>query len=309
MKKIRKNEKHAKQRKMKEIKDGWKTKNQIELIKFLRLFFILFAFTLFFFFCFFTTFVKAAKIYGEIYGINLQKIDAFVKINSTPEQKALFSKNYSFEVSLGEYVIEAFYKEEDILYYTVEKIVVPYEGEFRVDLILIEPELEEEIYVNDTELDKILEILDILQVKKFNYTFIILFVCITLVIVIALVVIIILLIYKKRKKKLQEKLQKKKLKKFEELKKRSKAKVRKEIKVGEKIKEKAKIEELLRTPDVLKKQVIETLEKEKRMLQKDLRKKFNVSEAKISLLITELEAEGKIKKIKRGRANILVWQE
>lgn len=40
--------------------------------------------------------------------------------------------------------------------------------------------------------------------------------------------------------------------------------------------------------------------------QKDIRKNFTSSEAKISLVITELVHKGKIEKIKKGRANIIV---
>jgi len=43
-----------------------------------------------------------------------------------------------------------------------------------------------------------------------------------------------------------------------------------------------------------------------RMTQKEIRKHINLSEAKISLVIAELEDSGKIKKIKKGRGNILI---
>ena len=43
-----------------------------------------------------------------------------------------------------------------------------------------------------------------------------------------------------------------------------------------------------------------------RMTQKELRRSFPYSEAKISLLVAELEANGRIQKIKRGRTNILI---
>ena len=42
-----------------------------------------------------------------------------------------------------------------------------------------------------------------------------------------------------------------------------------------------------------------------RTTQKDIRKQFPQSEAKISLMISELEHKGKIKKIKKGRGNII----
>lgn len=43
-----------------------------------------------------------------------------------------------------------------------------------------------------------------------------------------------------------------------------------------------------------------------RMTQKALRDKLPHSEAKVSLMIAELEAKGKIEKIKRGRSNLLL---
>lgn len=53
--------------------------------------------------------------------------------------------------------------------------------------------------------------------------------------------------------------------------------------------------------------VIEIIKQENgRTTQKEIRKKIPVSEAKISLMIAELEHNGKIKKIKKGRGNIII---
>ncbi len=43
-----------------------------------------------------------------------------------------------------------------------------------------------------------------------------------------------------------------------------------------------------------------------RTTQKDIRKEFNHSEAKISLMLDEMEAKGLIQRIKKGRGNIVV---
>jgi uncharacterized membrane protein len=52
--------------------------------------------------------------------------------------------------------------------------------------------------------------------------------------------------------------------------------------------------------------IIEFIKKQGgRVTQKDIRKEFPSSEAKISLIITELEHKGKIEKIKKGRGNIV----
>lgn len=45
-----------------------------------------------------------------------------------------------------------------------------------------------------------------------------------------------------------------------------------------------------------------------RITQKDIRKKFPWSEAKISLIITELEDKKLIKKIKKGRTNVIILE-
>ncbi len=68
-------------------------------------------------------------------------------------------------------------------------------------------------------------------------------------------------------------------------------------------------EEKTQETDPLKEKILRLLqEHDKRMSQKELRKQFPFSEAKMSLAITELENEGKIKKIKKGRSNILIKQ-
>lgn len=53
------------------------------------------------------------------------------------------------------------------------------------------------------------------------------------------------------------------------------------------------------------KAVLDMIKMEKRITQRDLRKKFHWSEAKMSLIISDLEERGLIKKIKKGRGNIL----
>ena len=53
--------------------------------------------------------------------------------------------------------------------------------------------------------------------------------------------------------------------------------------------------------------LLEIIKKEGgRITQKELRRHFLLSEAKVSLMIAELESKGKIEKIKKGRGNIIV---
>lgn len=46
-----------------------------------------------------------------------------------------------------------------------------------------------------------------------------------------------------------------------------------------------------------------------RTTQKEIRKNFPVSEAKVSLIITELEHKGKVEKIRKGRDNIIILKK
>jgi len=80
------------------------------------------------------------------------------------------------------------------------------------------------------------------------------------------------------------------------IKKRKKKKIQKEIKEEPK--------EIL--PNDLEGIISIIKENGGRITQKELRKKVTLSEAKISLMISELEDKGKIKKIKKGRGNIIV---
>ena len=58
--------------------------------------------------------------------------------------------------------------------------------------------------------------------------------------------------------------------------------------------------------DSLQKIVTFMKQQDGRTTQKELRKQFPFSEAKMSLLIADLEQQKKIKKIKKGRGNILI---
>ena len=68
-----------------------------------------------------------------------------------------------------------------------------------------------------------------------------------------------------------------------------------------------KKKKIIKEEDELTKKLLKFIkDKDGRVTQKEIRKQFPLSEAKISLVITELEHKGKIQKIKKGRSNIIV---
>ncbi|MCX8193874.1 MAG: hypothetical protein N3G19_00715 [Candidatus Pacearchaeota archaeon] len=223
--------------------------------------------------------VQAATIQGNVYGPDLEIIKkAIVEINSTPKQSIVANTgSYSFVVPQGTYEIEAFYTVQGTLLYDKEKITVPAEGAFVLDLILFETPDIEDIKFDESELKMIEDLLK--EKKKINWEAII-----AIVVIIVVLVVVLYFIFKKRKSK--------KIKK----RKRFKAKAiefKEEKPIG----------------DEAMKKTLEILKREKRVTQKDIRKELKLSEAKMSLIIADLEAQGKVKKIKRGRGNIIIYQE
>ncbi len=72
-------------------------------------------------------------------------------------------------------------------------------------------------------------------------------------------------------------------------------------------KRKAIIKESFSENDELEEKIMSIIKKERIITQKELRKQFPESESKISLVLSGLESEGRIKKIKRGRSNIIKY--
>jgi uncharacterized membrane protein len=84
-------------------------------------------------------------------------------------------------------------------------------------------------------------------------------------------------------------------------------------KIEEKKEEKLLAEAKTETKPELDKYALEVLEILKksgnRLTQKELRDKMPIGEAKVSLIVAELEELGYVKKIKQGRGNIIVLKK
>jgi len=67
-----------------------------------------------------------------------------------------------------------------------------------------------------------------------------------------------------------------------------------------------KTEEEIKDEDEELDKIYKIIKEAKRITQKEIRKQTSLSESKISLIISQLESENKIKKIKKGRTNIII---
>jgi uncharacterized membrane protein len=212
--------------------------------------------------------VYAATVHGTIYDINLDKVNnARVEINTIPKQHYI-SKNgtYMFNVPVGKYTINAKYYKGKRLDSYVEENV---SVKYKGDYVLdliLFPSFEEE---NELLNETNIDLPDeYFMEKSYERYYFLGF--------LVILVLIVLLVYLVRKKKPEEKV--------------SEETETQELKKGDELE------------DVIK--VIK--EEGGRTTQKDIRRRIPLSEAKISLMISELEDKGIIKKIKKGRGNIII---
>ncbi len=221
------------------------------------------------------TLVSATTIQGTIYNTYLEpEPDVLIQINTIPEQRLLAREGiYQFEVSPGTYTLTA--QKEDII--ITEEVKILEEGTFVYDLFLLPDFTDEDDLWNDTQEELIEE-----EPSLFRWQYI----------VVGLIIAVLLYRFYRARKKYGS------LWKFR---KRVKAEAAKSIEQHK--------EELAQEPGYIEKALDIIKKHDGRITQKELRKEMlYLSEAKISLILTELEHKGKIEKIKKGRGNVVVMK-
>lgn len=223
----------------------------------------------------FTAGVQAATLHGTIYewsDFEKPLKNAIVVVNSTPAQSMVaITGTYSFNLTPGIYLIKARYYRNNILEYAAkEEIQIDREGDFVHDLLLFPPTDSEYQYLGNINLTSSLDKSE----SNSNYYIVILILAFSALMI---------LYWAKRKKTLSNEPVKNETKKL----------------LPENAAEAKLPEDLHDLYDTI-------LEMGGRTTQKDLRKKMAFSEAKVSLMLDDLEDRGLIKKIKKGRANIII---
>ena len=221
---------------------------------------------------------SAATLKGNVYDSNLEVAkDSLIEIDTNPAQKFLAKEgSYSFEVPQGEYTI----KVTKGFFSTSEQLTVSNEGEFVYDLFLLEDFSEEDDLWKDTDIQLFTEVEEETDSGYEWWRYLI-----------AGILILYLLgrLLKMRKK-------------YGRLKVFRKNFVKEKKKTIEEHKEEIASEPgyLDRALDIIKKH-------DGRIHQKQLRKEMlDLSEAKISLILTELEHKGQVEKVKKGRGNVII---
>ena len=224
-----------------------------------------------------TNSVSAVTIYGTVYDLSLKKVNnARVEIDTFPRQFFIAQNgSYSFSVPFGAYTIKAQLMQKNTLFASAEEnITVKQDGDYVLDIILF-PNIEEGF--ENVDIDVNSNIPDSKNSK--NYA-LLGFGILLLIIVLIVVYYFYFIKYKKSKRR----------------------------KIQEVIQEKT--EPIETSQDDELKKLIEIIKKEGgRTTQKELRKQIPLSEAKISLMIAELEHKSIIEKIKKGRGNIIILKK
>jgi len=222
----------------------------------------------------------AATIYGNIYDpdLNQMKGRVEVEVDSSPRQYQVSTDGtYSFFLLVGKYTIKAKYEEHGRLKYLAEeRIVVRDEGRFIHDIVMYPSPEEEERLINET-----------IEEPSNKEQTILLFVIIGSVFIVSILLVFYILKKSRKKEHIQEK-KEESSESFAEIK-----------------EEKEEVE----APESLDGIIKIIKENNGRVTQKEIRKQIPLSEAKISLMISELEDKGIVKRIKKGRGNIIILKK
>lgn len=228
-------------------------------------------------------FSQAAILSGTVYDLSLQKVpNAVVEINSTPRQ-VMVARNgaYSFNIPRGAYLIAAKVSSRNVTLASVaEPITIASEGAFVVDLILFdEIGAEDDASPEDVAANGMIEEL---AGESSNPPFIVWIA--SALVILAILAVIYLAVWKK--------------------------KIPPKGLHGENNREEDLPQKGILSPNKTDiGALVELIKKEGgRISQKELRKQIPLSEAKISLMLTELEHKGIVEKIKKGRGNVVIMK-
>lgn len=233
------------------------------------------------------TISSAAVVEGTVYDADTLDVveKAIVTVNTAPEQvKVTLDGAYSFEIPNGNYAISAKkYDGKKVLLEAAENITIQGNGTYVLDLLLLPPE---DFFSTDEGNQSIEEVdyepappktqqppIDVPQTAA------------------AIGILLVLAYFLTRKRKNSVPMQQKHTEE------KGSAKRQKKTAPNHS-------DVLVLSPE--QKQAVSVLKKSGGFAsQKELRKAMPYSEAKVSLIVTELEEMGAVKKFKRGRGNII----
>lgn len=221
---------------------------------------------------------SAATVYGTVYDLSLKKLNNVrVEIDTSPKQFMIAQNgSYSFNVPYGKYVIRAqLMQRNNLIASSEENITIKQDGNYVLDIILF-PDVEEGVENIDIDVG------DITKTDDNSLGSILVIIASILFSVFAILGLLYFIKNKKNVSIYQKKVDSKVTK--------------------EEVKSEQSDDDLNQILNIIK-------HEGGRTTQKDIRKQIPLSEAKISLMIAELEHKGVVEKIKKGRGNIIILKK
>jgi len=237
---------------------------------------------------------QAAKVYGTIYEWSdlekpLKNVIVEIEENATRVQyKVTSDGTYSFDISPGSYVLKAKYYINNILEFSgEEKLQIDKPDESRnLDLLLFPPTDLDNEYLGDINLTGELEPKETDMTNYISVIFVILFI---------LIFSALIFHFPGKKRMMKRVIPAPDIPEPVEIPPEPPENTAKPIE--------NKTREL---PDDLRELYDMILKKGGRTTQKEIRKDAKYGEAKVSLMLADLENRGLVKKIKKGRSNIII---
>lgn len=234
---------------------------------------------------------EMATVHGAIYEWDTFEPleNVIVEVNSTPPQSMVARYGiYSFNLAPGNYVISAsYYQNSTLIHYTEEEITITNDGDYVIDIIFL-PTYYEEEELNGTEFDELDELADLAENDGQDNNIL----SSTLIYVLAALAMTVAGAYVLSRRKTDGNggnahegsghLENSDLAAFSD--------------------------ELADLPDDLREVVDIIAGNGGRIKQKDLRDRLRHSEAKVSLMVSDLENRGIIRKFKKGRGNVIILE-
>ncbi|MBA1342605.1 MAG: hypothetical protein C5S52_03300 [ANME-2 cluster archaeon] len=235
---------------------------------------------------------SAAVVHGTTYEWSTFEAleNTIVLVNSTPPQKLVASSgSYTFDLPEGSYAIRAEYYRGNLLEYCAEEeITIVGDGDFVLDLLMFPP-IEEAYLYEDINFSE--DLFDYEELHEDEEDSMVLLYATGILSVLAIVSALFLW---KRGKKVAG----------------TDGTDGKEDYEYEPVKPEPEELEPVDAGSAIPSDLQEVLsiirEHEGRITQKDLRLRLNCSEAKASLMVTDLEDRGLVKKVKKGRGNVII---
>src|SRR3989338_7743695 len=223
--------------------------------------------------------LHAATLKGTIYNSQLNpETDVLLEITTQPLQKYLAKDGtYQFTLQPGNYTLTAQKNDIEI----TEHITITQDGTYVIDLFLLPSSEEDQDLWNDLEEPSVIEPLN-------DTTFFTSPLFRNIIIGILLLILLIRIIYYRRKYG--------PLNLF-----------RKRLKQDQQKTQEQHLQDIAQNPTYLQKTIDIIKSHDGRINQKELRQEMlYLSEAKVSLIITELEHKNLVEKVKKGRGNVII---